>query len=491
MVASCSTIKPCWFVGLSGHRHLANPDAVSGLLRDVLISLQAEVVGRLVGVSSIAIGADTLFARAVLELSMPWRALLPSPAEEFSGDFEAKDWQVARAILDQAVEVDVRATPSAKNEAYLECGLDTVDQSDILIAVWNEGPARGTGGTAEIVAYARSLRKPLIVLNPEKLTVHRESFPEHPFCDIEMDYLNALPDNGDAPEENTGKVSPDLLRFFGKADRMASRVAPNFRRWVASSIVMNTCATVLVAWTIAFALRLPLLDAATFVMTAGAMAAVLYLKFRKVHTRWIHCRVAAEICRAAIATWEMPALVLPELANQGVAFDRLKNSIRIMHLCSRPREGLELQYLKGRYVGSRLDEQLSYHEMRSRRLSTMRKRLIWLFWTCSGLAVARAVIASLFGTTGLGPDVVHTLNHFLPLVLPCVAGCALALISVFDLNRQIARSREMETFLRRMREQACRAGSVRSLQRSIERTEQLLSREISEWYTLSQEPRYS
>lgn len=491
MATPPATLRPCWFVGLSGHRHLADSDAVGRRLTEILVALKSEVSGQLVGVSSIAIGADTLFARAVLGLAMPWRALLPSPASEFRSDFEEKDWKVAQELLGQAVEVEVRATPSCKNEAYLESGMDTVDESDILIAVWNEKPARGTGGTADIVAYARGLKKPLIILNPEKLEVRREGFPEHPFSDPEMDYLNALPDDGKGGGENAGAPPPDLLQFFGKVDRMAARVAPDFRRWVASSIVMNTCATILVASTIAFALRLPLLDASTFAMTAGAMGAVLYLKFRKVHTQWIHCRVAAEICRAAIATWEMPSLVLPELANQGETFSRVKRSIRIMHLCSRSKEGAELDYLKHRYIANRLDDQLRYHQTRSKRLTVLRTRLIWLFWICSGLAVARAIVTGVFGTAGLDPGIIHTLNHFLPLVLPCVAGCALALISVFDLNRQIARSHEMEGFLRSAREETSAVGSVRALQRTIERVEQFLSREISEWYTLSREPRYS
>jgi hypothetical protein len=107
------------------------------------------------------------------------------------------------------------------------------------------------------------------------------------------------------------------------------------------------------------------------------------------------------------------------------------------------------------------------------------------------LAVARAIVVGAFSINGFGPEVVHALNHFLPLVLPCVAGCALALISVFDLNRQIARSRETEAFLTSARDEASAAGSVRVLQRAIQRVEQFLSREIAEWYTLSQEPRYS
>lgn len=485
-----SSLRPYWLVGLTGHRHLSQPDAVGQALVTLLGSLRAEINGSLGAVSSIAIGADTLFARAALSLTLPWRALLPAPAAEFRNDFEEQDWQVAEQLLAQAVEVDIRVTPSTKNEAYLECGMDTVDQSDLLIAVWDEQPARGTGGTGEIVAYARSLKKPLILLNPETLVIRREGLEGHPFADHEMEYLNALPDDSPAALPASSIAPESLLRFFGKVDRMAARIAPNFRRWVASSIVINTCATILVASSIAFALRLPLLDAAIFLLTVSAMGAVLYLKFRKVHERWIHCRVAAEICRSAIATWEMPQLVLPAIPGQIEAFARLKTSIRMMHLCSRPAVTPEIELLRQRYINGRIDDQARYHHARSVHLATMRQRLMVLFWVCSVFAVTRSVFVGLFGTEGLSVETARTVSRFLPLALPCLAGCALALISVFDLNRQLARSREMEAFLVSAREQTAACQSVFALQRAIGRTEHFLAREIADWYTLSQEPRY-
>jgi hypothetical protein len=477
-------------VGLTGHRHLSQPAEVSQAIVALLSSLRDDIDGTLGCVSSVAIGADTLFARAALSLSLPWRVLLPAPVAEFRTDFDEKDWQVAAQLLTEAVEVEIRVTPATKNEAYLECGMDTVDQSDVLIAVWDEKPARGTGGTGEIVAYARSLQKPLIILNPETMVIRRERLDDLAFVDREMEYLNTLPDDSPAPPPRSPVVPDSLLRFFGKVDRMAARIAPNFRRWVASSIVMNTCATVLVASSIAFALHLPLLDASIFVMTAGAMGAVVYLKFRKVHEKWIHCRVAAEICRSAIGTWELPRLVLPDIPGNSEAFARLKTSIRMMHLCTRPAVTPEIDHLRQSYIAGRIDDQARYHHERSVRLATMRQRLIALFWVCSALAVVRAVFVGIFGTHGLSAEVVHTLSHFLPLVLPCLAGCALALISVFDLNRELGRSREMEAFLAMARQQAAASQNVYALQRAIARTEHFLAREIADWYTLSQEPRY-
>ena len=110
---------------------------------------------------------------------------------------------------------------------------------------------------------------------------------------------------------------------------------------------------------------------------------------------------------------------------------------------------------------------------------------------CSIAAVLRLILTAIYGTAALSPELALAVTRFLPLALPCVAGCALALISVFDLNRQLARAADIRAFLLLAQRQTATAASIRALQRVIGRVEEFLSREISEWYTLSQEPRYN
>jgi hypothetical protein len=42
-----------------------------------------------------------------------------------------------------------------------------IDTADELIAVWDGQPARGYGGTADVVAYARRRGKPVHVIWPD------------------------------------------------------------------------------------------------------------------------------------------------------------------------------------------------------------------------------------------------------------------------------------------------------------------------------------
>lgn len=485
-----SSLQPYWLIALKGHRHLRQPEAVGEALAALLGALSEEIDGTLVGVSSIARGADTLFAQAILALSFPWRALLPASLAELRQDFTAEEWQCREQLLARATEIQVRGRAAGRDEADLECGLDTVDQADLLIAVWDERPAAEPGGTGDIVTYARGVGKPLIIINPETLEVRREGWEGHPFLDHELRFLNSLGEGAAMEPPDSSPVPPSLWRFFTKVDQMATRTAPNFRRWVASSLVLNTGATLMVAFIIAFALRLPALDALAFLMTAGAMGAGFYLKYRKVHQRWIHCRVAAEICRAAIATWELPRLVLPDLQGLGETFARLTTSVRMMHLCDRPAVPPPLEEIRERYARDRIDDQIQYHQARAVRLARLRQRLISLFWFFSALAVLRGLFAGVYGTDSLSLEASRTLTHFLPLALPGLAGCALALISVFDLNGQLAHSRALTNFLIAARAETQACHNLYALQRAIARTERYLAREIADWFALGQEPRY-
>ncbi|PMX86640.1 hypothetical protein C1X43_34300, partial [Pseudomonas sp. GW460-C3] len=78
--------------------------------------------------------------------------------------------------------------------AYLDCGIETVNACDVLVALWDGEPARGRGGTAEIVTYARELGQPLIVIDPATTEVRRENFEHFNAVDPELSFLNGLPE---------------------------------------------------------------------------------------------------------------------------------------------------------------------------------------------------------------------------------------------------------------------------------------------------------
>ena len=486
-----SSLPPIWIVGFTGHRRLRQPDKVGALLRELLVSLSAEIPGQLVGHSSIAIGGDTLFAEACLASDMPWIALLPFAEGDFKSDFSDTDWDKARQLLQRAARVESLVGTKDRNVGYLECGLATVEEADLMIAVWDEEPSRGTGGTADVVAHARNFGKPLILLHPDRLTIQRERFASDSFSDPEMEYLNRLPDRTIPAVASGTETEQRVRRFFAKVDAQAARIAPRFRRWVAASVIMNAIAAILTAGAIGFGIQSHLLDAVIFILIAAAMVSIIQIKRKHAHRNWIRCRVAAEICRSALATWNLGHVAAPIWFTQLGDFGRLAKSIRLLQMRSGDQSRMDLAECRSEYLTTRVDDQIEYFRRRSRRLATALFIFTCSFWIFSAAAVARTIFMALVDAPQSDHLIADALQSFLPIALPLAAGCALALISIFDLNRQLASSKAMEAALQTARRQIEKCESFSSLRRAIENTENAFAGEFFEWFTLFRFPRFN
>jgi hypothetical protein len=170
---SSSPSRP-FVVGFTGHRRIEDENKIAPVLRELIASIQREVGREIIGRSSIASGADTLFAEACLASRLKWIALLPFPEAEFKKDFSEADWKRARALLDRAERVETLSDRAERPAGYVHCGLVTVDGADLMIALWDGKAPRGPGGTAQIVEDARRVRKPLILISADTLEVKRE-----------------------------------------------------------------------------------------------------------------------------------------------------------------------------------------------------------------------------------------------------------------------------------------------------------------------------
>ncbi|MCE0523584.1 MAG: hypothetical protein LV480_11810 [Methylacidiphilales bacterium] len=158
-------------IGFTGHRHLKNPQAVASALGSELAALR-KAGGELAAVSSIAIGADTLFAGEVIRAGIKWTVILPMPRELFRDDFSAQEWARAESLIARAAEIRVlRGTQ--RPQVYFDGGKATVDESTCLFAVWDGKPAQGPGGTAEIVAYAKSLGREVTLFRENETGVEK------------------------------------------------------------------------------------------------------------------------------------------------------------------------------------------------------------------------------------------------------------------------------------------------------------------------------
>ncbi|MEU8775982.1 hypothetical protein [Streptomyces sp. NPDC048606] len=154
-------------IGVTGHRSI--PDEALEHVREALRAVLGDHRGPLEAFSSLADGADQLFADIALECGADLTVVIPSG--DYERTFEDPDALAGYRRLRRRATQEVRmAFDRSTDEAYYAAGTYIADSCDRLVAVWDGLPARGHGGTAEIVAYARGLGKPVTVIWREGVT---------------------------------------------------------------------------------------------------------------------------------------------------------------------------------------------------------------------------------------------------------------------------------------------------------------------------------
>lgn len=150
-------------IAVTGHRALP-PGAITPIAQRIRTHLEG-LVPELTGVSCLADGADSLFATEVVRLRGSLEVIVP--ATNYRGELPVEHHATYDALCAQAARVQRLTFVESTPQAHLTASELMVDQADQLLAVWDGLPARGTGGTADVVAYARSRNIPVTVVWPE------------------------------------------------------------------------------------------------------------------------------------------------------------------------------------------------------------------------------------------------------------------------------------------------------------------------------------
>jgi hypothetical protein len=150
-------------LGATGHQELP-ADAGQYVVERVREVLE-QFVPPLRVISALAAGADQLVAREVLRVGGSLHVVVPAVGYEAS--FPPADRREYEHLLKQADDVTRLNFPEPSEPAYWAAGRRVVDGCDILVAIWDGRPARGLGGTGDVVAYAETRGKDVRVIWPE------------------------------------------------------------------------------------------------------------------------------------------------------------------------------------------------------------------------------------------------------------------------------------------------------------------------------------
>lgn len=151
-------------LAITGHRGLPEQTAVlvDRELRDLAAATD------LTGLSCLADGADQLFARAVVDTGGTLEVIVP--AERYRDGLPVEAHAAYDELFAHASVVHRMGFIDSTSESHMAASRHMIDHADALVAVWDGKPARGHGGTGDIVAYAQQTDTPVTVVWPQGAT---------------------------------------------------------------------------------------------------------------------------------------------------------------------------------------------------------------------------------------------------------------------------------------------------------------------------------
>lgn len=354
-------------VGIVGHRadRIADAGAVRARIGELMRAVDAALDGiagegrhdgrqplRLV--SALAEGADRLAASEAVDAGMVLDAVLPFPAGEYLRDFgddaSKAEFQTLLGRAASVLVLDGAADSRAK--AYEAAGMALLDNCDLLIAVWDGGPARGRGGTREVIEEAVRRAMPVLVVPPDgraasirspgaaSRLIRLEDVAHEPLDNVSTLVGNIVGGAGDPeseadwraladlpPEPLVHGAYPLLLRAAGVAPRKRkapprqapaapeprSPLAEAFAWWDAaairgaqafrSAVIVNfglaSLAIVLAASSVLAGDLKWLFVAAEVAVILSLLANAWHARRRRWQERWLESREVAELLRVA------------------------------------------------------------------------------------------------------------------------------------------------------------------------------------------------
>lgn len=458
----------------------------------------------LCGVSQIAIGADTVFARACGKLGIKQRIFLPQPTDDYlaamgsSGpDFSAAEQAEARALLLKEHIVQVRVVSSAgdRRARFEDTNLEIVCGSDVVLCLFRERAGKGPGGTTEALELA--LRRGIPVLELRVLVVDGAPTLEGKWHGKEVFAPPSLPrsKHGHAEVAEARELpAPTFELYSADLRRLASKVA-NWRRQLFSGAALavigaHLLATILATSALALhhAAIVPVLLGVEVLLLLGGFAVHHHLHHSEASRVWAFTRAASEAARSvrAVTTVHVPLDYLSTLPYPA-ALQPLLRTLGVLHLAaSRAVANDPWQPKRDAYVKDRV---LGQHKYYSNNYPLAKRHSKWadrLFLGCTSLAVlatATKLVIVLFGHhAGKVAESVAPLLGTFAIVLPVLAVGALSLAAALDRDARASIFKQMSSVLERQKARLEAAASEREFVRLILETEDQLVGENANWF---------
>jgi hypothetical protein len=321
-------------IGVTGHRTLPDEQIIHESVKRVLIRIDEILISTphaFIAVSPIAEGADRLVANDIINWPVPEKkneskleVVLPMPEEDYLQDFNTQESQEEfKNLLRLAITTQILNKKASRSDTYNRAGQFVVQNCDVLIAIWDGNPAKGAGGTADIVEYARKAGRYIFWINSNNGEINEEGqFDTNLIKSINTlkeynseklhhsDLSSAINTQYEYLENEaiTVNLSPNLLEplrehllpQFVRADLLAQRYQS---RYMKTGIAVYALATIAVA-TVTIQTLFYAGHPEILLLEVAGMAIIIILLLishkGEWHRKWIDYRFLAERLRAAL-----------------------------------------------------------------------------------------------------------------------------------------------------------------------------------------------
>lgn len=525
-------------VGVTGHRTIKVPELISRKIKEILDERVWElfdppVTAKKSGtrlaftiLSPLAEGSDRLVAAEVIKNeNSELEAVLPMAKDEYVRDFATAGSRTEfHDLLGRASRTIVlgEAAPDStldevRNKAYEAVGHHVVDHCDLLIAVWDGKPARGRGGTAEIVAYARQQNRPLAIVPASgdgEIRCEKGSgisgrslsrtamFNEFQVPDrIFEAYLHNLNQTlfanpeGEAIEAGLKeRIRERILPWYVRASLIAKK---NQKLYLNTGLLVYLLSPLAVA-AVATGILAPGLAFAAFaceLMALSVIFAVLWLAdSREVHKKWIEARFLTERLRSAV--FMLACGVRPSVFAADPAVKTILGSgewttrlfAEIMTRSGKIETGTGSQAAAGIAFVRRhwLHDQIRFHQGKAARASLASRRLEkagWAVFVAAIFAAAWHILSLALGHHGF-LALLEKPMIFLAVALPGLGAAIGGIRGHREHSRLAKKSQFMQAALQELESRFALAQGTYELKALLRETEQLLLQETQEWLVL-------
>lgn len=160
-----------YVVAVTGHRDIVVTESLKEAVKCYLEEV-AQKCEEIVLLSPLAVGADMLVAQIFLTLKEEYPQLrlevpLPFTLASYMQNYTKEEEKVFSMLFKDASSSYV--VPQIKEQTYQNLGVYLVTHADMLLALWDGTDNGLVGGTADVVANAKSQNKPIKHLLVQRL----------------------------------------------------------------------------------------------------------------------------------------------------------------------------------------------------------------------------------------------------------------------------------------------------------------------------------